>query len=69
MTRYTVTEQTDGTWTVLRDGAPVLRNMRTRAGAEIMAEIRAFDEAGGNWSQLRVHDDGSVEVTHEPTAQ
>lgn len=47
MTRYTVEEQPDGSWTVLRDGAAQHAHAR---------------KAGGNWSRLRVFDDGSVEV-------
>lgn len=61
MTRYIVEERPDG-WVVLRDGVVVLRNLRTRAGAEIMAERCALDEASGAWSRLRTLDDGSVEV-------
>lgn len=62
MTRYIVEERPDGGWVVLRDGVVVLRNLRTRAGAEIMAERCALDEASGAWSRLRILDDGSVEV-------
>ncbi len=68
MTRYIVEERPDGGWVVLRDGVVVLRNLRTRAGAEIMAERCALDEASGAWSRLRILDDGSVEVRRNEDA-